>query len=313
MKLVSYKPRNFNSPYRMGFILEDQVIDLHDAYKQKLVSTDEQDQAAISEQLLPADPDHFYALSHVSLRRAVEAYHYAIKHTDALTTYDRTNLTLGPPVPNPSKIICIGTNYKDHVAEMKSQIPAYPVLFAKFANALIGPEDDIEKSPLTNKLDYEVELAIVIGKKASEVTKESALEYIAGYTIANDVSARDLQKRTPQWLQGKSLDRSTPIGPWIVTTDELTNPAVLTIKSYVNGEIRQNSNTKHLIFDIPYLIEFISNLITLEPGDIILTGTPDGVGFAMDPPGLLEIGDVVTLEIEGIGRLENIVAEKTTK
>lgn len=297
----------------MGFILEDQVIDLHDAYKQKLVSTDEQDQAAISEQLLPADPDHFYALSHVSLRRAVEAYHYAIKHTDALTTYDRTNLTLGPPVPNPSKIICIGTNYKDHVAEMKSQIPAYPVLFAKFANALIGPEDDIEKSPLTNKLDYEVELAIVIGKKASEVTKESALEYIAGYTIANDVSARDLQKRTPQWLQGKSLDRSTPIGPWIVTTDELTNPAVLTIKSYVNGEIRQNSNTKHLIFDIPYLIEFISNLITLEPGDIILTGTPDGVGFAMDPPGLLEIGDVVTLEIEGIGRLENIVAEKTTK
>ncbi|WP_369403454.1 fumarylacetoacetate hydrolase family protein [Gracilibacillus boraciitolerans] len=185
-----------------------------------------------------------------------------------------------------------------------------PVLFSKFNNALIGPEDEIYKSDATEKLDYEVELAVVIGAKASKVKKEDALDYIAGYTIGNDISARDLQKRTPQWLQGKSLDHTTPIGPWIVTTSEINDPGNLSIKSYVNGEPRQSSNTKQLIFDVQYLIEFISNLMTLDPGDIILTGTPGGVGMAMNPPKFLEADDLVTLEIDKIGKLENKVIAK---
>src|SRR5699024_10804952 len=142
---------------------------------------------------------------------------------------------------------------------------------------LIGPEEEIQKTALTEKLDYEVELTIVIGREATEIKREDALNYVAGYTIGNDTTARDLQKRTPQWLQGKAIDRTTPIGPWVVTPDEIGDPANLSIRSFVNGEKRQESNTSKLIFDIPYLIEFISNLITLEPGDLIMTGTPDGV------------------------------------
>src|SRR5699024_8511347 len=168
----------------------------------------------------------------------------------------------------------------------------------------------IEKPTLTHKLDYEAELAIVIGKEAFNVCKEEVYDYIAGYTIANDISARDLQKRTPQWLQGKPLDRSTPIGPWIVTSDDIVDPCNLSIRSFVNGEKRQDSNTRHFIFDIPNLIEFISHLITLDPGDIILTGTPDGVGVAMQPPQFLQDGDIISLEVEGIGKLENKIMER---
>src|SRR5699024_6039845 len=180
-----------------------------------------------------------------------------------------------------------------------SHIPEFPVLFAKFNNALVGPEDAIEKTPDTQKLDYEAELAIVVGKEASQVSQKDAYDYIAGYTIGNDISARDLQKRTPQWLQGKSLDRSTPIGPWIVTTDEISNPENINVRSFVNGELRQQSNTSHFIFNIPFLIEFISHLITLKPGDLIFTGTPDGVGMGMNPQQFLKSGDIVTLEVDG--------------
>ncbi len=161
--------------------------------------------------------------------------------------YSREEVRLLTPVPEPSKIICIGKNYADHAAEMKSDVPEYPVLFAKFANSLIGPEDVIEKSPKTSQLDYEVELTAVIGKEASRVKRENALKYIAGYTIGNDISARDLQTRTPEWLQGKTLDRSTPVGPWIVTADEVGDPGDLTIQSQVNGNVRQSSSTSKLI------------------------------------------------------------------
>ncbi|MBM7570708.1 fumarylacetoacetate hydrolase family protein [Aquibacillus albus] len=310
MKLVSYQVKNSLSPNRMGAAFNNKVVDLNQAYYQMLVEQKEEDMAMAVDSLMPADPDQFYALGKLGLSRAEETYHYMKENAISEYAYERDEVVLGTPVPTPSKIICIGTNYKDHVLEMKSEIPKFPVLFAKFNNALIGPEDAIEKAPATDKLDYEVELAVVIGKRASHAKKEDALDYIAGYTIGNDISARDLQKRTPQWLQGKSLDRSTPVGPWIVTTDEIQDPSALTVKSFVNGEKRQESNTEHLIFDVPYLIEFISELITLEPGDVILTGTPHGVGFAMDPPQLLQEGDTVTLEIEGIGTLENKVVRK---
>ncbi|MFC4402665.1 fumarylacetoacetate hydrolase family protein [Gracilibacillus xinjiangensis] len=305
MKLVNYKLKYDFALSRMGVMLNNNVVDLHQAYEQMIANVGAKESAFP----LPSDPDTFYANGEASMEIAKKVYAY-IEKNEPLTQYKREDVVLGPPIPNPSKIICIGINYADHVAEMGSEIPEFPVVFSKFSNALIGPEDDIHKISATKKLDYEVELAVVIGKKTSNVNKTDVHDYLAGYTMGNDVSARDLQKRTVQWLQGKSLDHTTPIGPWLVTKDEITDPSNLAIKSFVNGEIRQSSNTKHLIFDIPFLVSFISELITLNPGDIILTGTPDGVGMAMDPPQYLQHGDTVRLEIEGIGIMENKIIEK---
>lgn len=302
MKLVNYRLKYPFSSDRIGIIQEDVIIDLQAAH-QELIQKKHLPQ---TEHILSENPHAFYQQAEKHISIAEEINQLLAKH-QVEHSFSRDEVVINTPVPNPSKIICIGTNYADHVAEMGSELPEYPVLFSKFNNALIGPEDAIHKSDATEKLDYEVELAVVIGKQTSKVSKEEAFDYIAGYTIGNDTSARDLQKRTPQWLQGKSLDHTTPIGPWLVTKEELKDPGNLTIKSYVNGEQRQSSNTKQLIFDIPHLIEFISNLITLEPGDIILTGTPDGVGLAMEPPQLLHVGDTVKLEIEQIGVLENKV------
>ncbi|MDL4839518.1 fumarylacetoacetate hydrolase family protein [Aquibacillus rhizosphaerae] len=307
MKLISYKYKGVIGSYRTGLLYEEGVIDLQESYRSMLLHEEEKELVNIVDTLLPHTPDDFFKLGLIGIHRAKEVDMYMKDQHITNLFISRKDIRLGAPVPNPSKIICVGKNYKDHVAEMKSDIPEYPVLFAKFNNALIGPEDDIEKSSMTNKLDYEVELAIIIGKEATSINEDEALDYVAGYTIGNDVSARDLQKRTPQWLQGKSLDRSTPVGPWIVTTDELTNPSNLNVKTLINGEVRQSSNTKHLIFSVPFIISFISNLITLEPGDIILTGTPDGVGMAMNPPCFLQAGDNISMEIENIGTLENTV------
>ncbi|RDW17085.1 fumarylacetoacetate hydrolase family protein [Oceanobacillus chungangensis] len=307
MKLISYQPKSSSKNYRIGAIHGESVIDIQAAYQALLVSRNEGSIADELETILPAEPARFFAIGLPAIEKAEEAYQHILKSKEELERLNREDIKLGNPISAPGKVICVGKNYEDHVAEMQGDIPEFPVLFAKFNNALIGPEDAIETSDATKKLDYEVELAFVIGREATKVKREDALSYIAGYTIVNDTSARDLQKRTPQWLQGKTLDRSTPIGPWVVTADEIDDPGSLSIRSFVNGVERQASNTSHLIFDIPFLVEFISNLITLNPGDIILTGTPDGVGFAMDPPQFLKDGDIVTLEIEKIGRMENRV------
>ncbi|WP_337017582.1 fumarylacetoacetate hydrolase family protein [Oceanobacillus massiliensis] len=307
MKLVSYKKKNGDDDWRIGCIHQDSVIDLQASYRVMLLSENGEEALPPLNEVFPSNSSDFFLRGIDLIEKANQAYDHIVENNMEAHFIKRETVTLGNPVPSPSKIICVGKNYADHVAEMQSEIPKYPVLFAKFTNALIGPEDAIEKSPSTEKLDYEAELVIVIGKQASKVKKENAGDYIAGYTIGNDTSARDLQKRTPQWLQGKSLDRSTPIGPCVVTGDELGDASSLAIKSYVNGEERQSSTTSNLIFDIPFLMEFISDLITLNPGDIIMTGTPDGVGFAMDPPQFLKDGDRVTIEIERIGRMENTV------
>ncbi|SEP65243.1 acylpyruvate hydrolase [Virgibacillus subterraneus] len=307
MKLVSYKIKERPSSFRVGFMLDEKVIDLQEAYRQLLLSKQETDLSNDLEKLLPVDPKHFFAAGNQLIDKAKEAYTYAKTNSTEGFSLNQEEILLSTPIPAPTKIICVGKNYAEHAVEMQSDVPVFPVLFAKFSNALIGPEDVIEKRDVTQKLDYEAELTVVIGKEASQVKKEDALDYIAGYTIGNDISARDLQKRTPQWLQGKTLDKSTPVGPWIVTADEVGNPGNLSIRSTVNGEERQSSNTNKLIFDIPFLIEFISNLVTLKPGDIILTGTPNGVGVAMDPPQFLKDGDVVQIEVEKIGQLKNTV------
>jgi acylpyruvate hydrolase len=212
-----------------------------------------------------------------------------------------------PPILRPGKIICLGHNYRQHIAEMGSKLPEYPVIFAKFANTLIGHRQPIVLPQASSMVDYEAELAIVIGRGGRDISPEAAFDAIAGYTIFNDVSVRDYQRRTVQWLQGKTFDGTGPVGPAIVTADEIADPQALDITLRLNGEVMQHSNTGDFIFDIPTIIGYLSAIMTLEPGDIIATGTPSGVGFARDPQVFLRPGDLVQVAIDGLGVLENPV------
>lgn len=220
-------------------------------------------------------------------------------------SYRLDEVKLLSPLTDPEKIICIGLNYHDHVIESNMQVPKVPVLFPKYNNCLIGHDDDVVIPAEVSQCDYEVELAVVIGKTAKRVPLESAMDYVFGYTVLNDVSARDIQLNEPQWTRGKAIDGFAPTGPWIVTADEIENPGNLSISLKLNGETMQNSNTKELIFNIPYLVSFLSNTITLQPGDIISTGTPPGVGMGRKPQVWLKPGDVVEATIDGIGTLRN--------
>jgi 2-keto-4-pentenoate hydratase/2-oxohepta-3-ene-1,7-dioic acid hydratase in catechol pathway len=233
----------------------------------------------------------------------------------AVNFLQEDDLELGPCVPNPGKIICVGMNYRKHAEETNSPIPEYPILFNKFNNTLTAHNREIEIPGVTNQLDYEAELVIVVGKEMKNVAVDCALDYVFGYCIVNDLSARDLQFLTNQWLLGKTCDGFSPLGPYLVTADEVGNPNDLYMKTYVNGELRQNSNTSDMIFDCAFILSYISQHMTLSPGDIILTGTPEGVVLG-NPPELqnyLKDGDVVSIEIEGLGVLENrfIVKEES--
>lgn len=213
-----------------------------------------------------------------------------------------------PVIPNPAKIICVGLNYRDHAAESDQPSPEHPILFAKFPNSLIGPGDDIQLPAIApERVDYEAELGVVIGTTASRIAVADALTCVAGYMCANDVSARDLQFQSSQWLRGKAVDSFLPIGPWLVTRDEISDPQDLHIECLVNGELLQDSNTRQMIFGVAELVSSISQTVTLGPGDIICTGTPSGVGAARKPPRFLVAGDEVTIRIEGIGELTNRV------
>ena len=209
---------------------------------------------------------------------------------------------LGPPVSRPSKIVCVGLNFRDHAAESKMQIPSEPVLFFKATSSLTGPNDRVVIPRNAAKLDWEVELALIIGRRASYVAKKDAFQYVAGYALHNDYSERTFQlERGGQWMKGKSADTFAPLGPYLVTQDELPDPASLAMWLKVNGELRQNSNTANMIFDVPTLVSYVSEFMTLLPGDIISTGTPAGVGLGMHPPKYLRPGDVVELGIEKLG------------
>jgi 2-keto-4-pentenoate hydratase/2-oxohepta-3-ene-1,7-dioic acid hydratase in catechol pathway len=216
------------------------------------------------------------------------------------------------PVPRPGKLICIGLNYRDHAAESNMAIPRQPVVFSKFSTAVIAPGEAVVLPASSTQVDYEAELAVVIGRRAKDVSAERALDYVLGYTCFNDVSARDFQFADGQWQRGKSCDTFAPMGPTIVTTDEVADPHSLSIKLILNGQTMQDSNTDQFIFNIPELIEFLSQTITLEPGDVIATGTPPGVGFARKPPVFLKAGDKMEVVIEKVGTLNNpvVAAEK---
>jgi len=219
---------------------------------------------------------------------------------------DVDDVYLRPVVPNPDKLICVGLNYVAHVGESKRQLPEYPVLFTKFASSLIGPRDDIELPPESGQVDYEAELAVVIGREGRRITPGNALEHVLGYTVANDVTMRDYQYKTHQWLQGKAWDHSTPLGPYLVLPSE-TDVSAAGVRTLLGGEKLQSSDTSRLIFDIPTLIAAISEFTTLLPGDVILTGTPGGVGYRREPQLFLKDGDEITVEVDGVGTLVNRV------
>ena len=220
--------------------------------------------------------------------------------------YDIDGVERHAPVTNPEKIVCVGLNYRDHAEEGDNPIPETPVLFSKFPTTITGPDSTISWSPdLTEKVDYEAELVVVIGREARRVDQDDAFDYVGGYLVGNDVSARDLQHGDGQWVRGKSLDSFAPIGPELVTADEAPDPHDLDIWTEVNGERLQDSSTSNFIFGVDEIVSFCSQAFTLKPGDLIFTGTPPGVGVYREPPVLLEDGDEVTVGIEGLGELTN--------
>jgi acylpyruvate hydrolase len=245
-------------------------------------------------------------------RRTLALAQDAVTSAGGGNALELSALTLKAPIPRPGKIICIGLNYRDHAEEANLPIPDYPAVFSKYANSVVGPGEPIVIPRVSNQVDYEGELGVVMGSRARYVSEQEALDYVAGYMAFNDVSARNFQMRTSQWTIGKTFDTFAPMGPALVTADQIADPHHLDLRVKVSGQVLQASNTRHLIFNIPQLIAYLSQAMTLEPGDVIATGTPGGVGFARNPPRFLQPGDVVEVEIEGLGTLVNpVVGEES--
>ena len=239
-----------------------------------------------------------------ALAKAAQAAHSASE------TLDASAVTLAAPIPNPGKILCIGLNYADHAAESGQPLPDYPIVFSKYSNTVIGSGEAIILPKVTDMVDYEAELGFVIGKRGRHISEADALDYVAGYMPINDVSARDYQERVSQWTMGKSFDTFAPMGPALVTADEVGDPHNLAIRLWIGDEVLQDSSTSQLIFSVPKLVADISEVMTLEPGDIVSTGTPPGVGAARNPQRFLRAGETCNIEIEKLGMLSNpIIAE----
>jgi 2-keto-4-pentenoate hydratase/2-oxohepta-3-ene-1,7-dioic acid hydratase in catechol pathway len=290
MRLVTYER---NGKWHAGILSEDRVVDASVAATALDIRRNE-----ISNRLiLRLEPERQLELEEAA-RALANSKHADVHHLE--------DICLGPPIPDPDKIICLGLNYRSHAEEAGLKPPEIPILFAKYRNALTGPTSPILLPSLSQEIDYEGELAVVIGKQCKGVTAGEALKYVAGYMAFNDVSARDLQFRAGQWLSGKTLDTFAPCGPCLVI-DEIDDPQNLRISTRINGQTLQQSNTQNMIFPVAETIAYISQLLTLEPGDIIATGTPEGVGFKRNPPIFLQHGDIVEVEIEGIGTLRNPV------
>ena len=283
MRLVTFRE---GSADRIGARSGDQIIDLSTA-----------------DSSIPSDMRSFLEAGEPALSAASKAV--------ALggSSFSAKDVKILAPISNPEKVVCIGLNYADHAAESGMDIPPEPVVFSKYASAIIGPGDTIKLPPSSNEPDYEVELVVVIGKSGFNISQADAMNHVAGYTVGHDVSARDyqLQKPAGQWMMGKTFDTFAPIGPDLVTADEVGDPNDLGIRCILNDETVQDSNTAQLIFKIPELIAYLSHVFTLNPGDLIFTGTPPGVGMARDPQLWLKAGDKVVCEVDGIGRLENPV------
>ncbi|MCX5738216.1 MAG: fumarylacetoacetate hydrolase family protein [Proteobacteria bacterium] len=287
MKLCTFRHENCA---RIGVVTDDGVVDLS-------IAAPELPREMVA--LLAAGPD--------ALRRAASAA------SNATSLIAQDSVSLRAPILRPPKFLAIGLNYADHVAEAGIEAPKHPTVFNKQSTCVTGPNDPVWMPRISHVLDYEGEFGFVIGRRCRHVPRDRAHEVIAGYLVVNDVTIRDWQLRVPTWTMGKSFDTHGPIGPWITTADEVGDPHALRLRTFVNGELRQDSTTKQLIFDCYALVAHLSDGFTLEPGDVVATGTPGGVGIAMKPPKLLVVGDRMRVEIEGLGALDNtVVAEPAT-
>jgi 2-keto-4-pentenoate hydratase/2-oxohepta-3-ene-1,7-dioic acid hydratase in catechol pathway len=317
MRLVTYTSRGTT---RLGAMLGDDVIDLNRAAALHRAERGERRAGALADFLVPADMLAFLAAGEPALDAARAALAHvagdvrgredAARAEGVLFRADEPGLRLEAPVPRPGKVLAVGVNYKDHAAEAKIELPTRPMIFSKVTTCVNRPGGAIHRPRVSAFLDWEGELCFVIGKHARHVPAARALEHVAGYMIGNDVSVRDWQVHSRTMMMGKSFDTHGPIGPWLVTRDEVPDPHGLDLKTWVNGALKQDSNTRHLIFGVEPLIEYLSQAFTLEPGDVVFTGTPSGVGFARSPREFMKAGDVVRVEITGLGALENPVVDE---
>jgi 2-keto-4-pentenoate hydratase/2-oxohepta-3-ene-1,7-dioic acid hydratase in catechol pathway len=301
MRLISFRAPEGN---RIGARVDGDVVDLTAAYGALLADRGEADPAR-AEKAVPPDMEAFLAGGDAAMAAASAAIEFAAGREDLRTTADEVALL--PPVPRPPKIVCVARNYGEHAAEANLPTLEHPNLFIRFPRSLIPAGAPIQVPQVSEQVDWEAELAVIIGNPGKHVPKERALDHVAGYSAFNDVSIRDWQLRVKQFGAGKNFDGSGPFGPELVTRDEIPDPGALKIELEVNGETMQSSSTAEMIFDVPSLIEHISQFATLEPGDVIATGTPAGVGHFRDPPVYLKPGDTVRVVIEKIGALENPV------
>jgi acylpyruvate hydrolase len=299
MKLVRFST-NGQTP-RLGVLQGDRIADLQASVVASLTRRGVTRAAEIAAALAPNSTRAFLEGGPL-----VEETVAGIKEW---VTVPANSARLHAPITDPGKFICIGLNYRDHAEEANQPIPKEPPIFAKWSNAILDPNEPILRPRGSNQLDWEVELGVVIGKTARFVSREKALDYVWGYTIINDVSARDFQFIGSQWMAGKIPETFAPVGPYIADRTDIPDPHVLELKLWVNGKQMQSGNTKTFIFDVRYIVSYLSGLMTLSPGDLIATGTPPGVGFARKPPVFLQPGDTCRLEITGLGQIENPVKE----
>ena len=316
MRLVTYQHEGQS---RIGAQLDGLIVDLNRAYRAGLRHVGNNDELAVANLRVPGDMIGLLSGGGASFRAAEQAVAFVQEQLSAGDNdlrlqgivYALDQVSLLSPVLRPSKVICLGLNYREHAAEASMSVPDYPVLFHKVSGSLIGHGQPIVIPRISSKIDYEGELAIIIGRRGKYIAEHEALSFIAGYAVANDVSARDLQFRTSQWTTGKMLDTFGPLGPALVTRDEVPDPNKLSIKTILNGEVMQDGNTADMIFRVPYIVSYISEITTLEPGDVIMTGTPPGIGNTRTPPVFMKPGDTITVEIERLGVLSNpLVAEE---
>jgi acylpyruvate hydrolase len=307
MRLVSFRSAEGGAA-RFGALVGEAVVDLVEAFRAGGLAIPEEP-ARILAWLDMGEPWVESARELVSEIGADEGARSRLEQRGVMVARD--SVALSAPIPRPGKILCIGLNYRDHARETGATLPERPLLFSKFTTAVIGPGEAIVLPRASGKVDFEAELGVVIGRRSRHVPKGQALEHVLGYVNVNDVSARDLQRGDGQWQRGKSCDTFAPMGPWILTADEVPDPGRLAIRLRLNGKVMQDSSSSEMIFGVRELVEFLSETITLEPGDVIATGTPAGVGVARKPPLFLQAGDDVEVAVEGLGVLVNpVVAER---
>lgn len=313
MRLATFR---YGGQVRLGAVDGEHIVDLNRAYARLLAARGEERAEALAAAYVPPDIVGFLAAADHALAAASEALASVAGDGDGASLEQEgvrlplSAIALLPVVPHPGKFLCVGRNYKEHAEEAGNAVPTTPILFARYATSLVAAGQPVIRPKVSDQLDWEGELAVIIGRRCRHVTPERALDMVAGYSIFNDVSVRDYQFRGQQYTAGKNFEGSGPFGPYLITKDEVPAPHSLDLVTTVNGETVQQSNTSKMIFDIPALIAHITEWITLEPGDALATGTPSGVGFARKPPRFLTAGDTVSVTITAVGTLTNPVIDE---